>query len=300
VDEALVEFAQAQAAGDASTMLKAQRKLLDAAAAAQPVADGDASAYGKQLRGALDEVTAAETGGYDQMVDAHKTLALLGGSPDTAGTPVAMLPKPPDQNKAVGVAQATADLTKAVNEYNAAGANGNQKQLLTAQKDLLTSLNEANSASKTGTTADALALQKVVVLLNDGLRGDNGKFQDAAAALGAMNPQTGADTAAAGTTPSAATAAAGHPVDLQPFQNDLDNKLQTLQNQQGNSDKAGLAKAQADVKESIQKAQDALADDHSPAANKMRDALGHAGEAAGGDTSKIQLARDQLKAALGQ
>jgi hypothetical protein len=284
-----------KAAGSPAALLKAQRALLAAAAAAAPVANGDASAYGKQLREALGNVAAASTGGYDQMIDAHKTLTeLTGGSTDT-GTPVAILPKPPAQNQQVGVEEVTSNLQKAVNEYIAATSSGNQDSLLTAQRDLLTATAAADSASKMGTTPDARQLQKVVTLLNDGFRGDTGKFQDAATALGALNPQPAAAAAAAGQ--STATAPQ---TDLQPLQNDVDNKLQTLDGQKENPDKQGLQHAEEDLKQSIQKAADAIADDHSPAADKLRDALGHASEAANGDTTKIQVARNELKAAQGQ
>jgi hypothetical protein len=300
VDDALVAFAQAQAAGDPAALLKAQRALLAAAAAAAPVANGDPTPYGKQLREALGNVAAASTGGYDQMVDAHKTLTLLtGGSSDlgVGTTPVAILPHPPAQNQQVGLAEVTSNLQKAVNEYITATNSGNQDSLLTAQRDLLQATAAADAASKVGTKQDAKDLQRIVTLLNDGFRGDTGKFQDAATALGSINPQQPGTAVAEGTATAGTTST--H-VDIQPLQNDVDNKLQSLENLKSNPDKQGMQHAEDDLKQSIQKAQDAIADDHSPAADKLRDALGHASEAANGDTTKIQVARDQLKAALGQ
>jgi hypothetical protein len=295
VDDALVAFAQAQAVGDATALLKAQRALLAAAASAAPVANGDPSPYGKELRDALNNLPGAETGGYDQMVAAHKQLTQLTGGSSDLGTPVAILPHVVAQNQQMGLADVTSNLQKAVDEYNAATNSGNQADLLKAQRDMLTALAAADSASKVGTSPDAKQLQKIVTMLNDGLHGDNQKFQEAGAALGSVSPQTGKQ--AAGTALGTATATQH---DLQPVQNDVDNKLQSLQNVAGTADKQGAQHAQDDLKQAIQKAQDALSGDHSPEAAKMRDALGHAAEAAAGDSTKIQTARDELKAALGQ
>jgi hypothetical protein len=293
VDAALVAFAEAAAKGDPNATLQAQRKLLEATASAVSVASADPSQYGKQLQSALDQISSASTGSYDQMASAHKSLATLAGAGAVVagqGTPFAELPRPAAQSSA-SLPDAASALQRAVDNFNKASANGNEGDLLRAQRDLVTAVNAADAASKNNSSPLGQQLGRAVTLVHDGLGGDAGKFRDAAAALGQLSGQSAS---------SSATATTGLRVDLQPLQNDLDNKLQLLQSALQGTDHSAVQKSEDDLRQSIQKASDATAGDQSPAAARFRDALGHATEAAGGDTTKIQSARDQLKAALGQ
>ncbi len=328
VDEALVAFAEAQAKGDAQAMLQTQRKLLDVSASAVTAANQDQSPYGQKLRMALDSVSGAAAGNYDQMQDAHKNLLTLGGATLSTQqeTPVAVLPRPVAQSQA-SLPDLLQSLQRAVDAYNTAQNTGNQSDLLKAQRDLVTAASAANAATKNNRTPLGQQIQKAVTLVNDGLGGDSGKFRDAATALAAVdtsNQQATATVAqqATATVAQQATATAvqqatitaaqqatatatvatdqGHHAEFQPLQNDLDSKLQMLQSAQAGSDKDSVNRAVNDLKQSIQKASDALASDQSPAANRFRDALGHASEVAGGDMSKLQQTRSELKAAVGQ
>lgn len=323
VDQALVAFAQAQASGDTQALLQAQQKLLDAANAAASVAALDQTDYGHKLQSALDAVQGASTGNFDKLNDAHRTLLQIEGS---AATPV-VLPRPmaTTQQSLSDVAQ---NLRGAVQQYSQALSNGNRDDLLTAQRNLLAAIASAEAATKNVHSPAAQQIQAALTAIHDGLAGDTGKFGDAANALANLPSQAGStatpspsatpsptftptpsatatpsSTATPSPTSSANTTATSTPasqhVDLQPLQNAVDNSLQALQNEVNDPNKENVQRAENDLQQAIQRAFDALADDHSPAADRFRSALSTAQNAASGDFSKIQQARDQLKAALG-
>ncbi len=323
VDQALIAFAQAQASGDTQAVLQAQQKLLDAANAAASVAALDQTNYGQKLQSALDAVQDASTGNFDKLNDAHRTLLQIEGS---AATPVA-LPRPMNlsQQSLTDVAQ---NLRSAVQQYSQALSTGNRDDLLSAQRNLLAAIASAQAATKNGHSPTAQQIQAALTAIHDGLAGDTGKFNDAAVALANLASQSGTTptpgpsatpsptltpspsataTPSSTATPSptgsptvtATATPAGQHVDLQPWQNAVDNSLQALQNEVSDPNKDNVQRAEDDLQQAIQKASDAIADDHSPAADRLRSALGTAQNAASGDFSKIQQARDQLKAALG-
>jgi hypothetical protein len=309
LDQALVAFAQAAASGDSQKTLDTQQKLLTAAQTASTTANADQSNYGQQLRSAIQSAQAAAGGSNDGLNAAHKLLVQLAGPSLTTTTPLAAIPQLGNQNQA-SLPDLAQQLQRAVTAYNNAQANGNQSDVLAAQRDLIVATNAADAATKNNHSPLAQQIQTALSQVHDGLGGDSGKFAAAAATLGALTNQNGNGlnvsptptfTASPLPTPSPSpTVARDTQVDLQPLQNDLDNKLQMLQTESTDTNKANVEQAEAAVRDSIQKASDAVANDQSPAAQHFRDALGTAGNAANGDFSKIQSARDQLRAAVGQ
>ncbi|MGH2457998.1 MAG: hypothetical protein ACRDIY_03935 [Chloroflexota bacterium] len=321
VDQALIAFAQAQSQGNTQATLDAQRKLLDAASAAAAVAATDQTSYGQQLRSALDSAQAAAAGDFDKLNDAHKALSQIEGS---LTTPV-VIPRPASQSTQ-SLSDVTQSLKQAIDEYTRANNGGNAGDLLRAQRDLLDAVANAEAATKNAHSPMAQQIQTALTAIHDGLAGDTGKFADAendlASASSAPSPSpsatasptasatpTVAPTTSATPTPTpspsptaspATTAQSGQAVDLQPLQNSVDSSLQALQNEQSDQNPANVQQAQANLRSAIQKANDAIADDHSPAADRFRSALSTAQNAANGDFTKIQPARDQLKAASGQ
>lgn len=324
VDQALIAFARAQGSGDTQATLAAQQKLLDAANAASSVAGLDQTSYGQQLRSAISSVQDAAGGNFDKLNDAHKTLAQIEGS---NATPV-VIPRPANQTQQ-SLSDVAQNLRQAVHAYNQANGSGGRDDLLSAQRDLLNAVASAEAATKNLHSPQAQQIQSALTSIHDGLAGDSGKFQDAENNLANVNAQPSPSTSptpspspspsstvnptpspSPSTTPSPAastspspTASAGpvsQHVDLQPLQNGVDNSLQALQNEASDQNKDNVRQAEDNLRQAIQKASDALADDHSPAADHFRDALATAQAAASGDFSKVQQARDQLKAANGQ
>ena len=283
VDQALIAFAQAAATGDTRAILQAQQKLLDAATNAETVAGVDQTQYGQALRSALDAVQAAAGGDYDKLNEAHRALAQIAGA---NATPIAVIPRPAGGNQQ-SLTDIARSLASAVDAYVKANDSGTRDDLLRAQRDLLAAAANAEAATRNVHSATADQIQKALTAIHDGLSGDTGKFRDAAVALGAVTSANGAPSAVA-----------AQPVDLQPLQNDLDNRLQALQNELGDQNKDNLTRAQSDLRDAVQKASDAIANDHSPRADRFRDALGTVQTVAGGDFTKIQEARDKLRAAL--
>ncbi|HLH72593.1 MAG TPA: hypothetical protein VKX96_04860 [Chloroflexota bacterium] len=297
LDQALVSFAQAAATGNSAQTLQSQRQLLAVANDAQTAASADQSPYGQQLRSALGAVSDAATGNYDKMQAAHQDLGqIIGG----AETPSAGLPRPatpPQQN----LNDVSHQLQQAVDEYSKALSNGNQNDLLTAQRDLLNAVATADAATKNNQSPQAQQIQQALTAVHDGLAGDTNKFAIADTTLGATASQNGSAV-----TPTPTPRA----VDLQPLQNDVDNKLQALQNALNtvsqatpnalNGNQSPVKQAQDDLRQSIQKANDTLANDNSPTASNFRNALGTARSVSEGDFTKLQAARDQLKAAVRQ
>ena len=309
LDQALVSFAQAAATGNSAQTLQAQRQLLAAANDAQATANADQSPYGQQLRSAISSLQGAATGNYDQMKAAHQELGQIIGSDQT---PTVGLPQPATQSQQ-SLSDVSHQLQQAVDAYSKALSGGNQNDLLTAQRDLLNAVATANAATQNNQSPQAQQIQQALNAIHDGMGGDASKFAVADAALGATPGQNGSIQTATPTlspTGVATLTPTPHPADLQPLQNDIDNKLQSLQSALGtasqltpnaaNPNAGGLKQAQDSLRQSIQKASDALANDNSPSANNFRNALGTARSAADGDFTKIQAARDQLKAAAGQ
>lgn len=319
VDQALIAFAQAQASSDTQAMLQAQQKLLDVANAAESIAAVDQTSYGQKLRSALDAVQDASTGNFDKLNDAHKTLVQIEGS---EATPV-VIPRPMNQSRQ-SLTDVAQNLRRAVQQYSQALSNGNRDDLLSAQRNLLSAIASAESATKNVHSPAAQQIQTALTAIHDALAGDSGKFADAANALSNLSSLPSASATVSPTassvpspSPSATatpsmtatpsptgsatgtTSSNGQHVDLQPLQSSVDNSLQALQSVANDQNKDNVQRAEDDLRRAIQKASDALADDHSPAADKLRAALNTAQGAAGGDFSKIQEARDQLKAALG-
>lgn len=315
VDQALIAFAQAQSGGNTQSTLDAQRKLLDATSAAAATGEADQTSYGQQLRSALGSVQAAAAGDNDKLNEAHKALVQIEGS---AATPVVM-PRPASQSQQ-SLTDVAQSLHQAVDAYSRANDNGNSGDLLRAQRDLLDAVANAETATKNVHSPLAQQIQTALTAIHDGMAGDTGKFRDAANDLSnaANQPSpspsptvdpTVSPTASATPTiiPTASptanpstTVQAGQHVDLQPLESSVDSSLQALQNEASDQNKDNVQKAQDNLHQAIQKASDALADDHSPAADKLRNALSTAQNAAAGDFTKIQTARDQLKAATGQ
>lgn len=286
LDQALIGFAQAAASGDTQQTLTAQRKLLDTARSVAATANADQSPYGQQLRSALQSVQGAAAGNNDSLNGAHNALVQIAGA--TTATPLAVIPQLSGQPQQ-SLPDLAQSLRRAVESYNQALATGNQSDLLRAQRDLIDATSAADAATKNNRSPLGQQIQTALAQIHDGLGGDAGKFANADNTLAAVGGQNGAVT-----TQTAAR------VDLQPLQNDLDNKLQSLQTESTDINKDNVQKAEDALRQSIQKATDALASDHSPAADRFRDALGAAQTAASGDFTKIQNARDQLKAAVGQ
>ena len=321
VDQALIAFAQAQSGGDTQAALDAQRKLLDAASAASAVAAADQTSYGQKLRSALDSTQAAAAGDFDKLNDAHTSLTLIEGS---AATPI-VIPRPANQSRQ-SLNDVAQSLKQAVDEYSRANNGGNSGDLLRAQRDLLDAVANAETATRNAHSPMAQQIQAALSAIHDGLAGDSGKFADAQSDLTSavnqpspsptltMSPTTSATPTMAPTasvtptlTPSPSmtvgpgtTAQSGQHVDLQPLQNSVDSSLQGLLNEQSDQNQSNVKQAQANLRLAIQKASDVLADDHSPAADRFRGALSTAQNAANGDFTKIQTARDELKAATGQ
>ena len=309
LDQALVSFAQAAATGNSAQTLQAQRQLLTAANDTQAAASADQSPYGQQLRSAMSTLQGAATGNYDQMKAAHQELGQIIGSDQT---PTVGLPRPATQSQQ-SLSDVSHQLQQAVDEYSKALNGGNQNDLLTAQRDLLDAVATANAATQNNQSPQAKQIQQALGAIHDGMGGDVSKFAVADAALGATPGQNGSIQ-----TPTPTVSPTGvptltptpRPADLQPLQNDLDNKLQAVQSALGSatqltpnassSNSSGVKQAQDSLRQSIQKASDALANDNSPTANNFRNALGTARAVADGDFTKIQTARDQLKAATGQ
>ncbi len=319
VDQALIAFAQAQSSGDTQATLNAQRKLLDAASAAAPIAQADQTSYGQDLQSALNAAQAAAAGDFNKLNDAHKELAQIEGS---SATPVVM-PRPASQSSQ-SLSDVIQSLSQAIDEYTRANNGGNSDDLLRAQRDLLDAVANAQTTTKNSHSPTAQQIQTALTAIHDGLAGDTGKFADAKNDLtGALNQPTTTPTATASptasptptVTPTASVTASPSPsptpgpgtvtpsgqhVDLQPLQNAVDSSLQGLQNEQSDQNQANVQRAEANLRLAIQQASDAIADDHSPAADRFRGALNTAQNAANGDFSKIQTARDELKAASGQ
>jgi hypothetical protein len=178
-------------------------------------------------------------------------------------------------------------LRRAVESYNQALNNGSQSDLLRAQRDLIVATAAADTATKNNHSPLGQQIQTALSAIHDGLGGDTGKLAVADNALAAVGGQNG-------NAPSQPT----QRVDLQPLQNALDNKLQSLQTEATDTNKENVQRAEDDLRQAIQKASDALTNDHSPGADRFRDALGPAQAVASGDFTKIQTARDQLRAAL--
>lgn len=103
--------------------------------------------------------------------------------------------------------------------------------------------------------------------------------------------ETSTTTVSATATPSA---------NIQSLASGVDSALQSLQNAEVSQNSSGIAQAQNQLKQVVQQASDGLANDNSPAANRLRNALGAAQSAESGDPALIQAARDQIKAATGQ
>ncbi|HEX5415199.1 MAG TPA: hypothetical protein VFZ25_06000 [Chloroflexota bacterium] len=342
LDQAVVTFAQAAAAGDTQSTLQAQRKLLDASQAAAKIAAADQSPYGQKLRSALGALQGGVAGDYDKLNEAHQDLQQIAGDNGTpvvgaAGATASSLPRPAAQSQQ-SLNDVASSLQRAVDAYNKALNSGNASDLLRAQADLLNAVATADAATKNARTPLGQQIQTALGQIHDGLGGDTGKFADAETTLAGItasgsNSQTGTPTTTVSATPTQAptvsptgtptgtptitptgtptgtptvtptgtpTGGTSQNANLQPLQNNLDNKLQTLQVETTDQNKDNLARAQGDVNQAIQDANDAIANDHSPAADRFRAALGTAKTAAGGDFSKIQSARDQLKAALSQ
>ena len=298
LDQAVVSFAQAQASGDTQATLQAQQKLLSAAQDAAKTAAADQSPYGQKLRSALDAVQGGAAGNYDQLNSAHQDLAQIMGSNGTpvagsagyAATPMASLPRPAAQSQQ-SLNDVASTLQRSVDAYTKALNGGNSGDLLRAQRDLLDAVATANTATKNAHSPMAQQIQQALNQIHDGMGGDTSKFAAADNTLANLSGQNGNN---ANGTPTAGT---NQQVNLQPLQNDLDNKLQTLQVETTDQNKDNLKQAQDNLNQSIQKASAALANDHSPAADRFRNALSTA-QGAVTDNTKIQTARDQLKAAL--
>jgi hypothetical protein len=323
LDQALVTFAEARASGNAQAALQAQRKLLDAANAAAVVAATDQSSYGQQLRSAIDAVNSGAAGNSDAIDQAHKALTQIAVG---TGTPVVTLPRPAAQSQQ-SLTDVSRNLRQAVESYQQALNTGNGDDLLRAQRDLLTAVTAADAATKDNRSPDAQPIQQALSSIHDALGGDTGKLAAADAALGGTG---GAALASPSPSPepspspspepspspspepspspsltpspspqlSPSTTPSPQPVDLQPIEGDVDNKLQALQSAAADPNKGNLSQAQADLQSAIQRASGAVANDQSPQANQFRNALATAQQAAAGDQTKIQEARDALRAAV--
>jgi hypothetical protein len=275
------DFRAALSSGDAGNLARLQKELLDEVTRAETAIQSDHSQNADQVRSALASVRDGASGDRAKLDAGLTALGGQAGNGDQGNVSTSNA-QPAD------IAKAADELKGNVEALQRAVATGNADEQLRQQRNLYDAVARAKAAANAGQGKQAEALRSALDSIGNVLGGDTTKLDDADRQL----------VLATGKAPAAAAAAAPQAnADLGPALNSLDDRLTAVQRAVQQKDPDALAKAQTDLRDAVNHASDSLQSLPAAKAEKLRAALNAAGEASGGDLTKVQAARDMLKQA---
>jgi hypothetical protein len=271
-------------ANDLQGMLRAQKDLLDNLDKADAALKVDNSRTGEEVRAAARAIRDGIAGDRSKLQDAQNKLReVLGLGPVSSQTTT---PRPTTGD----LQRMSADLASKADSFQRAVQQGSVGDSLRLQKELLDQLAKVDDAVRNMHTAEADQLRSAAEDIRNALAGDTPKLDSALAKLRRSTTPTPSASAVKGSSSS---------IDIQPIVRSLDDKLSrfTAAQQRGSQDEA--LRLQKEIEQDAAKAQESIRSDQSPQAQQLRNALQALREAFGGDQAKFEVARNQLRAALG-
>jgi len=290
LESKLQEFRLAVRGGDNATTLRMQRELLEALGRAETPLRSDRSEEGERAREAIADVRAGLQGDLAKLdAGAAEIRRLVAAAP--AGTPLAGGTPTGDASAAADPEDLVKELADGLAAFRTAAERNDTAGMLKQQARIVELSGRLDQQFRNAHSPSADQLRSALADVGNGLGGDLDKLAGAEEKLRAW----------AGDEPSASAPRAASPtaqrVDVQPLANDLNNNLGALANAYQNEDPEAVKRAQENLRKAVDKAAEAIKDDRSPRAARLREALGVVREAAGGDESKVEAAREALRRA---
>jgi hypothetical protein len=271
-------------ANSRSDLIRLQRDILAEADQDSATLRPSQSAEAAALRRALDAVRAGVSGDLSKLDGARVELAKLAGEDTTLGITTA---KP-----IADLTRFASDLDGKIGSFSDSIQKGDTSTMLRLQRELSDAADQADASLKQVQSKPADEARAAIADIRAVFAGDLGKLDEARLHLRAISGafQPGGL--------SQAVANVAH-VDLQPVTQEVRNKLigvrDALQTHQPSDE---VVKRRDALKDEVAKATDALQGATGPRADRLRDALNAAREAAAGDDAKVEAARmllDQLQ-----
>ncbi len=290
LDGKLATLRQALSAGSQDDLLRAQRDLLDEIGRNEAALQGNNSQAADQLRSALSAAKDGAAGDPAKLDSARSQLAnLMGSQASATGTAGQTGQSQSSQSaRSVDIPTAANDLSRKVDAYKDALDRGDRTTLMRVQQELTDQMNKTDQAVKNNQGPQAEQLRSALSDLRNALGGDTSKLNSANASLrlvagssDSTRPAPGSSTQSSQQSSRAVQQAAR---DLSKTLDDVSSALES-----GNADDVDS------VKKELQQAEDSLRQMPASDTAPLRAAIGQAREALGGDKSKLDSARDQLK-----
>jgi hypothetical protein len=282
-------FRLAAAANNRADLLRLQPDLLNEAAQDSAALQNDTSAQGEAMKEAIGAIQDGTGGDFSKLDGARADLGKVLGEPAPAE----------GEHKAPNLPELAGDLQNKVAAFQQA-INGNDTgAMLRIQRDLTTEFSQVDPQLQTIDSKQADDIRGAIAATQAAFAGDTSKLDEAQADLSAA--KGGAPAAAGGKAPVGTNlnAAPQAPVDLHGPSGELQNRLNALQGAVNSHQPEGeLAARRQDLLAQVNTAADAVSGRTGVQAEKYKDALNAAREAANGDNAKIQAAGQLLQEAL--
>ena len=276
---------------DTTRMLQLQQELTKELPKLQDALKGADAPYAKELQQALSDLDGGMSGDMSKLDSAERHFNTAMGVQT-------------ENLKIQDPAQFAGQLADKVAAFEQALNSNDTGRLLGLQKDILNDVATAQQELQGSRSKIAGQVRDALGDVQNGVGGDYSKLNSAYSKL-----QEAAGRAEQGATPTPIVLATSTPtptpvtrsqIDLAPYANDVQGKLNSLQQAVTSGTSDDIAKARGELQAAVAKAQDAINKDQSIQAQRFRDALGTAAGAAAGDNAKIADALTQLSNAMKQ
>ena len=276
------EFRAALASTDRGNLARLQKELLDEIGRVEANVRGDQSKTAETVRSSLGEIrdgasgdVAKLEGGLAKLTEVTGT-SVDGQAADSTGQPMDV------QRTAEVLQDKVAALNRAVQSNNTA-------EQLRLQRELHDEIARAEAGLQGVPSNQADALRSATEAIKNGLAGDQRKLVEAERHLRLASGRT----TDGGSGPASSPASA----DSGPLANSLRSRLGSLEEATQRDDSDAVERAEQDLRDEADRLADALRGVQSPEADRLRAAIAAAREAAGGDPTKIEVAREMLEKA---
>jgi hypothetical protein len=236
------------------------------------------------MKEAIDGIRDGTAGDFSKLDNARAALGTVLGEPAQANS----------HQAAANMTELGTDLENKVHAFQLALQTNDTGSMLRLQRDLTAEMAKADPQLQAINSQQAAMLRGAMAATRAAFAGDTSKLDEALADVQAAKGELG--TTAAGTLKPAAA-----PADIHGPSGELHNKLSQLQAAvNSHQPEKDVAQRREDLKAVVSQAEDAMHGATGVQAEKMKNALNAAHEAASGDDAKADTALKLLEEALAQ
>ncbi|MHB0870912.1 MAG: hypothetical protein ACYC5J_15875 [Chloroflexota bacterium] len=288
LDGKLAALRQALSGGSNDDLLRAQRDLLDEVDRADAALKSDGSPGADQLRSALSMAREGASGDPAKLDGARSQLADLTGSQPSTSNQSGQSGRPDQAASSTDIPAMANELSRKVDSYKDAQDRGDRTTLLRLQQELSEQINRSEQAVKNSSGSQAEQMRSALSDLRNALGGDPNKLNSANASLrlvaGGSEPSQQPPASRPESSQQDARA-------VQQAARQLSETMDSVASALQSGDPDAVARAKKELEQAEESVRQLPPSETAP----LRAAIGQAREALGGDRSKLDSARDQLK-----